>query len=156
MPDRSTTTSTASRRQFLRSASVVGAASLTGVPLAAAETASPADPCETPRRSDVEAQVIARAWRDPRFKRALMESPRRVLQEVLETEIPRDVRIRVVEETEDTLYLVLPRNPSEYVDERLNEDDLSRLAMGVVNTACSSIASVQPAWFVSLEYVPER
>ena len=144
------------RRTFLRrSASVVGVAALG--PTAAAAT-RPDDPCKAPSRHMFEGRVVARAWRDRRYRARLMEDPRGALAEVIGQEIPRDVRIRVVEEDPNTLYFVLPHNPMEYEGaERLDEEAMNRVASGFINnTACArpSTMSSRPSWFTALDFRP--
>ncbi|MGM0706173.1 MAG: NHLP leader peptide family RiPP precursor [Bacteroidota bacterium] len=151
-----------SRRRFLRrSASVVGAASLGGATAAFAasgtETGSgDASPMQNkPRRSEIEARIIANAWRDRRYKRRLMSNPREVISREIGTEIPRDVNIRVLEEEENTLFFVLPRNPNDYSESEMNAEEAVLLAAGIrFDTPCDSIASAQPAWFIELGYEP--
>lgn len=110
---------------------------------------------EKPRRGDFEAEFIAKAWRDPKYKEALLNDPRAVFEDELGIEVPRDLNIRVLEEDENTLYLVLPRNPNEYTDKELDAEQLSLLAAGVrFDTPCAIPSSAAPAWFVELGFSP--
>ena len=153
---------TSSRRRFLRrSASVVGAATLGGATTAFASSGPGGDQSEAssvqskPRRSDFEARIIAKAWRDRRYKRRLMSNPREVISREIGTEIPREVNIRVLEEEENTLFFVLPRNPNDYSEKEMSADEAVFLAAGIrFDTPCDSVASTQPAWFVELGYEP--
>ncbi|MFZ5622969.1 MAG: NHLP leader peptide family RiPP precursor [Gemmatimonadota bacterium] len=59
----------------------------------------------------VHAKIVAKAWADPAFKKRLKADPHAVLGEY-GIRIPKDVRIRVVENTAKTLYVVLPAKPA--------------------------------------------
>lgn len=149
----------ADRRRFLkRSASVVGAASLATVPAACAggPESLPGDEISgKPRRSYFEGRIIARAWRDPEYRDELLSNPRSAVSEELDIEVPEETNIEVLEEREDTLYLVLPRNPNEFVNKELSDEELRLLANGVrFDTACAIPSSAAPAFFVELGYYP--
>lgn len=60
--------------------------------------------------ADPTAQLIARAWRDPLFKRALLEDPKEALEEALGTTLETGQSLQVVEETDHQIYLVLPNH----------------------------------------------
>jgi len=59
-------------------------------------------------RAEVEGRIIQRSLEDEDFRRRLLEDPRAVVEEELGTRLPEGVEVRVVEETADTIYLVLP------------------------------------------------
>ncbi|MEB3342865.1 MAG: NHLP leader peptide family RiPP precursor [Okeania sp.] len=68
-------------------------------------------------RKDLEIHLITRALKDEDFKRELIANPKAVIEEELETKLPEDLEIKVLEETEDTIYMVLPCNPYEGMSE---------------------------------------
>jgi hypothetical protein len=69
---------------------------------------------ETPRLPrELEAQLIARALRDDAFRQQLIEDPKAALQAELDrlqldVRLPETMRVKVLEEDPDTLYLILP------------------------------------------------
>ncbi len=69
---------------------------------------------ETPRlRRELERQLIARALRDEAFRQQLIADPRAALEAELarlqlEIRLPETLRVKVLEEDPDTLYLILP------------------------------------------------
>ena len=71
-------------------------------------------------------KIVARAWADETFKRQLIANPAKTLQEE-GVEVPPGVEVRVVENTDDVFYLVLPerREPGE-----LSESDMLQVAGG--------------------------
>ena len=80
-------------------------------------------------RKEAEARVIAKAWKDPKFRKALIRDPRSVLAKEFGVDIPADISIKVVEETADSLYLVLPATPAGVKGE-LSDLDLEFVAGG--------------------------
>jgi hypothetical protein len=66
------------------------------------------DPAPINRR-DLEARIIARARRDTAFRQELLKSPTEtILRELGIEHPPRALKFQVLEETPETLYLVLP------------------------------------------------
>ena len=70
-------------------------------------------------------RVIARAWTDDAFKQQLMAHPTDVLR-AQGIAIPEGTDVRVVENTESTIYLVLPARPGG----ELSEEQLTQVAGG--------------------------
>ena len=68
-------------------------------------------------RKDLEVHLITRALKDKGFKRELLANPKVVVEKELGTKLPEALEINVLEETEDTLYMVLPCNPYEGMSE---------------------------------------
>ena len=71
------------------------------------------------------AKVVARAWGDEAFKAKLMSDPHAALAEH-GVEVRAGVTVKVVENTEDRLHLVLPPAP----EGELSEQDLEKVAGG--------------------------
>ena len=59
-------------------------------------------------RAEMERKLIQRSLEDEGFRRRLLEDPRRPWRRSWGHGCPRSVKVRVVEETADTIYLVLP------------------------------------------------
>lgn len=70
-------------------------------------------------------QVVARAWSDVAFKAKLLADPAAALAKV-GVEVPAGVTVTVVENTPESVHLVLPSPPPE--DEPTNEE-LDRVAL---------------------------
>jgi hypothetical protein len=64
-------------------------------------------------------QVVARAWSDEAYKQRLLRAPQSVLQEH-GIEVPAGAEVRVVENTEQVVYLVLPQRPRELSVDQLD------------------------------------
>ncbi|MDD4869916.1 MAG: NHLP leader peptide family RiPP precursor [Kiritimatiellae bacterium] len=88
-------------------------------------------------RREFEAQIVKKAWKDAKFKKELLTNPKSVLEKELkvinkDVKLPASVKVKVVEETADTIYLVLPRNPKEVVGKDLSDKDLEAVAGGTL------------------------
>jgi len=68
-------------------------------------------------RKDLEIHLITRAFKDEEFRRELLANPKAVVEKELGTKLREDIKIQVLEETETTLYMVLPSNPYEGLTE---------------------------------------
>ena len=60
-------------------------------------------------RAEMERRLVQRrAWRTTSFRQRLMEDPKGAVEEELGARLPEGVRVETVEESADTIYLVLP------------------------------------------------
>lgn len=83
------------------------------------------------------AQLMAKVWSDDQFKQRLINDPRAVLQEQ-GIDAPRGVEVRVVENTANIVYLVLPPQPSE----EISDEQLEQVAGGNTLGSAGSVSSV--------------
>jgi nitrile hydratase len=67
--------------------------------------------------------LVTRTWEDTAFKQRLLGNPRAVLQEYA-LSVPNSQTVQVLEDTADTMYLVLPTKPSGH----FSDEELARLA----------------------------
>ena len=74
-------------------------------------------------------QITAKAWTDANFKKRLLSDPAAVLKDY-GLDVPRDVKIKVVEDTDTLYHLSLPPKPS---DKELSEEDLAAVAGGAMS-----------------------
>ncbi len=73
------------------------------------------------------AKIVAKAWNSENYKKRLLENPTAILKEEMKKEnleLPQDVIIKIVENTNHENYLVLPKKPSE----ALTEESLKSLS----------------------------
>lgn len=80
-------------------------------------------------------QVIAKTWSDEQFKQQLLADPNGVLS-AAGVEIPNGVTVKVVEETDQQTYLVLPTKPAD-----LDVSDLQGSA-----TLDNCLGGCMPSW----------
>ncbi len=78
-------------------------------------------------RQKLESNLVAKAWQDEAFKQQLMSAPKSVIAEA-GLSLPDDIKVEVIEETNQTFYLVLPQPPSQIED--LSEAELEFVAGG--------------------------
>jgi hypothetical protein len=77
------------------------------------------------RDSQLREKIIARAWKDPEFKRRLLQDPKETLREI-GANLPEAVVVRVFEDRKDLYNLVVPLSPAD-VNE-LTEKELLEIA----------------------------
>jgi hypothetical protein len=63
---------------------------------------------EESARTEVERRIVQRSIEDEAFRQRLVEDPKGAVEEELGTRLPEEVRVVTVEESADTIYLVLP------------------------------------------------
>ncbi len=68
-------------------------------------------------RKDLEVHLITRAFKDEGFRQELLANSKAVVEKELGTKLLEEFKINILEETETTLYMVLPSNPYEGLSE---------------------------------------
>jgi hypothetical protein len=63
---------------------------------------------EAAGRAEMERRLIERSLQDDVFRQQLLADPRAIIERETGTQLPEDLRVVAVEETDDTIYLVLP------------------------------------------------
>jgi hypothetical protein len=81
-------------------------------------------------RADVQRRLVQRSIEDEDFRQKLLDDPKWALEQVLQTQLPEDVEVRVVEESPKTIYLVLPGTSSPLSEEELSDQELEAVAGG--------------------------
>ncbi|GET37481.1 NHLP leader peptide family RiPP precursor [Microseira wollei] len=83
-------------------------------------------------RQEIEERIIAKSWQDDAFKQEILNNPKAVLSREIGQPLPEDVEIRVVEETPNIVYLVLPMKPiTPEADAEISEAELDAVAGGI-------------------------
>jgi hypothetical protein len=82
-------------------------------------------------RAEMERKLIQRSLEDEGFRRRLLADPRAALEEELGARLPKEVEVRAVEETADTIYLVLPSASVVGDSRELSDQELETLAGGL-------------------------
>jgi hypothetical protein len=59
-------------------------------------------------RAEMERRLINRSLQDEDFRQRLLAEPRAAIEQELGSRLPESVEVRVVQESADTIYLVLP------------------------------------------------
>ncbi len=81
-------------------------------------------------------KVVEQAQSNPDYYKQLMKDPRALMSRQLGTAIPSNVTIKVIEETADTFYIVLPHKPKEGAE--LSDSDLEKVAGGILDKKCEN------------------
>ena len=79
-------------------------------------------------RGEINDLIAGFATSNEEYREALMKDPKAVLAQQMQQELPESLKVQVVQETPDTIYLVLPHVPGE--GEELSDADLEAVAGG--------------------------
>src|SRR5688572_14040740 len=82
-------------------------------------------------RAEMERRLIEKSVEDDAFRQRLIEDPKAAVEHELGTRLPEEVQVVTVEESADTIYLVLPSTPmagAEGVE--LSDQELESVADG--------------------------
>jgi hypothetical protein len=83
-------------------------------------------------RVEMERTLVQRSLQDEEFRQRLLEDPRAVVEQELGTRLPEGVQVRVVQESADTIYLVLPSASPIGEGGELSDEALESVAGGDV------------------------
>ena len=75
-------------------------------------------------RAEVERRLVQRSLEDEDFRQRLLDDPKGIIEQEVGSQLPEGVAVRVVEESAQTIYLVLP----------FRSADLRRLASSPIRT----------------------
>jgi hypothetical protein len=93
-------------------------------------------------RSEVVRGIAQRSLEDEDFRQKLLDDPKGTVEQELGTQLPEGVQVRVLEETADTIYLVLPSTSAVGEGGELSDEALEAVASGssAGSGACSICA----------------
>jgi Nitrile hydratase, alpha chain len=63
-------------------------------------------------RAEMERRLVQRSIEDEDFRRRLLDDPKGTVEQELGDRLPEGVEVRAVQESADTIYLVLPSTPA--------------------------------------------
>jgi hypothetical protein len=81
-------------------------------------------------RTEMERSIVQRSLEDDAFRQRLLADPKAAVEDELGTRLPEGVRVEAVEETADTIYLVLPSVSPAGDTGELSEQQLESVAGG--------------------------
>jgi hypothetical protein len=88
-------------------------------------------------------KIVEQAQKNPKYYQELKADPRSLMEKQLGTAIPKSVNIKVLEEANDTYYIVLPATAKEGAE--LSDADLEKVAGGGTVKGDASCDSAQGA-----------
>ena len=103
-------------------------------------------------RAQMERRLIEKSSEDEAFRRRLMEDPKAAVEQELGTRLPEGVEVRVVEESADAIYLVLPSASPIGGGAELSDSELEGVAggwAGSVGDTCPNVCATAPAGICS-------
>ena len=81
-------------------------------------------------REEMERRIVQRSLEDDAFRQQLLEDPKGTVERELGTPLPEGVEVRAVEETADTVFLVLPSTSPLGEGVELSDSELESVAGG--------------------------
>ncbi len=81
-------------------------------------------------RRDIEAHIVAKAWKDEAYKRKLLSNSKAVIEQEFNVQLPQEVSVQVMEENPTSLYFVLPPRP-EISGQEISDEQLQAIAGGL-------------------------
>jgi hypothetical protein len=85
---------------------------------------------EASGREQMERRLVQRSLQDDDFRRRLLEDPKAAVEQELGRRLPEGVQVRAVEETPDTIYLVLPSSSPVGEGGEISDRELEEVAGG--------------------------
>ncbi|MBD2387098.1 NHLP leader peptide family RiPP precursor [Cylindrospermum sp. FACHB-282] len=84
-------------------------------------------------QENLEAKIIARAWKSEEYKQELLNDPKAVIEREFNIQIPEEVTVQILEETPTNLYFVMPMRPviPEADLDNISEEELQAIAGGI-------------------------
>jgi hypothetical protein len=79
-------------------------------------------------RTEMERRLIQRSLGDEDFRQRLLDDPKAAVEQELGSALPEGIEVRVLEESSDTIYLVLPSASAGGQGGSLSERDLEAVA----------------------------
>jgi Nitrile hydratase, alpha chain len=92
-------------------------------------------------RAEMERSIVQRSMEDDSFRQRLLEDPKATVEQELETQLPEDVEVSVVEESQQTIYLVLPFRSADLPAGELSDQQLEAVAGGKGTAAWSDCST---------------
>jgi hypothetical protein len=87
------------------------------------------------KRAEVERTLVQRSLQDEDFRQRLLEDPKAAVEQEFGSRLPESVEVRAVEESAQSIYLVLP-SATPLGQGELSDQDLEQVAGGSETATC--------------------
>jgi hypothetical protein len=106
---------------------------------------------ESTRRAEMQRRLVERSTQDQSFRQELLSDPKAAVEQELGMRLPEDTRVQAVEETADTIYLVLPfRSTDAQGASELSDLELEAVAGGAPGgTSSGDTCSTAACWGIT-------
>lgn len=81
-------------------------------------------------RKDLEADIVSDAVKDEAFRKELISNPKATIEKKLQGELPGNLKVTVLEESADQMYLVVPVNEEVPPSGELSDKQLEAVSGG--------------------------
>jgi hypothetical protein len=81
-------------------------------------------------RAEMERTLVQRSIEDDSFRQRLLDDPKATVEQELTTQLPEGVEVRVVQESQQSIYLVLPSASPLGEGVELSDEELEAVAGG--------------------------
>jgi hypothetical protein len=81
-------------------------------------------------RAEAERTLVQRSLEDEDFRQRLLDDPKGTVEQELGTQLPEGVEVRVVQESQQSIYLVLPRASAVGEGGEISDQQLEAVAGG--------------------------
>jgi hypothetical protein len=91
------------------------------------------------KRKEFERLITAKAMEDEAYRKALLENPRGVIEKELGQKLPDELKVQVVEESANSIFLALPPKPTPGGE--LSGEALEKAAGGIISSSIGLVSS---------------
>jgi hypothetical protein len=96
-------------------------------------------------RAEIERTLVQRSIEDEDFRQRLLDDPKGTLEQELGDRLPEGVEVRAVQESADTIYLVLPSTSAALGEGgEISDRDLEEVAGGASNEVTEATGGNSP------------
>ncbi|MEI6888660.1 MAG: NHLP leader peptide family RiPP precursor [Bacteroidales bacterium] len=81
-------------------------------------------------RKKLEEQIIEKAMKDDSFRKKLIDNPKLIFELETGINLPETIKIKILQEDQKTVYLVLPPFRGDAAEDELTEAELASVAGG--------------------------
>jgi hypothetical protein len=81
-------------------------------------------------RAEMERSIVQRSLQDDSFRQRLLDDPKGTVEQEMGSRLPEGVEVRAMEESANTIYLVLPLRSADLQTGELSDEALEEVAGG--------------------------